>query len=386
MIEKYINFYKENLANSVIPFWLKNSPDWEFGGHFTCLEEDGSIYDTRKYIWLQGRCLWMFSRLYCDFEERTEFFDLAASTADFIDKYASDENGDYYFSVTREGKPFARQVDLYGKVFCMLGYLEYSKISGRSVYFDKSKALFNDIIDSVKKIRQAKDGVCSGVPAMSTLSDQMVLADMSMELYEVENKQEYLDIMQEVLSNILMHYVPDKNILLENISLDGTDITKWPEGRFCSPGHSVEVAWFILHLLKFIPDNSVNGLAHDIIEGTLEYGWDWEYGGLCNSIDIENKSDILIESYTKLWWPHAEAIYAVLCAYKEDDDPKWLYWLKKLHNYVADHFIDEDGGGWYGFCDRYGNLINSAKGSHSKGFFHVPRMLLYSSQLFDDNC
>ena len=60
----YAERYRRDLRESVIPFWLNHSLDREHGGYFTCLDRDGTVYDTKKYVWLQGRAVWMFSRLY----------------------------------------------------------------------------------------------------------------------------------------------------------------------------------------------------------------------------------------------------------------------------------------------------------------------------------
>ena len=49
--------YKNTLLNNVIPFWEKHSIDWEHGGYFTCLDREGKVYDTDKFIWLQNRQL-----------------------------------------------------------------------------------------------------------------------------------------------------------------------------------------------------------------------------------------------------------------------------------------------------------------------------------------
>ena len=49
---------------AVTKFWLKHSIDHECGGYFNCINEDGTIYDHTKYVWLQCRALWMFCRLY----------------------------------------------------------------------------------------------------------------------------------------------------------------------------------------------------------------------------------------------------------------------------------------------------------------------------------
>ncbi|MCQ4762349.1 AGE family epimerase/isomerase, partial [Alistipes onderdonkii] len=53
--QKLAGEYKSELLDSVLPFWLEHSQDKQYGGYFTCLECDGSVYDTDKFIWLQGR-------------------------------------------------------------------------------------------------------------------------------------------------------------------------------------------------------------------------------------------------------------------------------------------------------------------------------------------
>ncbi len=55
--------YKNELFKDVIPFWLNNSQDLEYGGYFTCLERDGKVFDTDKFICLQGREVWLFAML-----------------------------------------------------------------------------------------------------------------------------------------------------------------------------------------------------------------------------------------------------------------------------------------------------------------------------------
>ncbi|MHC4367413.1 MAG: AGE family epimerase/isomerase, partial [Planctomycetota bacterium] len=63
-IEGYADLYKTELFENVIPFWEERSIDAEHGGYFTCLDRDGTIYDTDKFIWLQARQIWTFSMLY----------------------------------------------------------------------------------------------------------------------------------------------------------------------------------------------------------------------------------------------------------------------------------------------------------------------------------
>ena len=78
------NQYKDELLNNVLPFWLENSQDHEYGGYFTCLDREGRVFDTDKFIWLQGREVWMFSMLYNKVEKRKEWLDCAVQGGEFL--------------------------------------------------------------------------------------------------------------------------------------------------------------------------------------------------------------------------------------------------------------------------------------------------------------
>ena len=56
--------YKNELFENVLPFWLHRSQDFEQGGYYTCLNRRGEVFDTDKFVWLQGREVWLFSMLY----------------------------------------------------------------------------------------------------------------------------------------------------------------------------------------------------------------------------------------------------------------------------------------------------------------------------------
>ena len=48
------NQYKDELLNNVLPFWLQNSQDKEFGGYFTCMDREGKVFDTDKFVGCKG--------------------------------------------------------------------------------------------------------------------------------------------------------------------------------------------------------------------------------------------------------------------------------------------------------------------------------------------
>lgn len=135
--------------------------------------------------------------------------------------------------------------------------------------------------------------------------------------------------------------------------------------------------------MQRFPDEIRQRQVLEVIEGSLEFGWDRDYGGLYYFMDVEGRPTLQLESSMKLWWPHTEALYAVLLAHSITGNEKWLTCLERLDGYAYQHFADTEYGEWFAYCDRQGNLKHSLKGNNYKGAFHVPRFLLLSVQLLE---
>lgn len=68
---------REALLGDVIPFWLRHGLDREHGGYLTALDRDGTVIDTDKPIWFQGRGAWTFATLFNTVERKPEWLDAA---------------------------------------------------------------------------------------------------------------------------------------------------------------------------------------------------------------------------------------------------------------------------------------------------------------------
>ncbi|HLA38918.1 MAG TPA: AGE family epimerase/isomerase, partial [Candidatus Glassbacteria bacterium] len=127
---KYLAIFRQELFESVIPFWLDHSIDTKHGGYFNCLDRDGSVYDTTKYLWLQGRMVWMFSYLYNHCEKNGRWLEAAARGVEFIRKYGKTPEGRVYFSLARDGRPVFIQRKPFAELFYSLALDEFSRASG----------------------------------------------------------------------------------------------------------------------------------------------------------------------------------------------------------------------------------------------------------------
>src|SRR5688572_15705913 len=130
----YAQFYFNQLSNNVIPFWLRHSKDDEHGGYFTCLDREGKVYDTDKFIWLQARQVWCFSMLYNQVEKKQAWLDFAIYGADFLQKYGLDPEGNWYFSLTRQGKPLIQPYNIFSDCFATMAFGQLYKATKKQEY------------------------------------------------------------------------------------------------------------------------------------------------------------------------------------------------------------------------------------------------------------
>ncbi|HPK71581.1 MAG TPA: hypothetical protein PLN93_06545, partial [Vicinamibacterales bacterium] len=54
-LDALVRVYRDGLLQDTVPFWLRHGADPEYGGIMTCLDRDGSLVDTDKGVWQQGR-------------------------------------------------------------------------------------------------------------------------------------------------------------------------------------------------------------------------------------------------------------------------------------------------------------------------------------------
>jgi N-acylglucosamine 2-epimerase len=383
MLAELSSLYRRELLENVVPFWMRHSPDPEFGGYFTCLDRDGSVFDTRKYVWLNGRQVWMLSRLYNDVERRAEWLSAAESGASFLRRHAFDPEGRCYFSLTREGLPAFFQRKPYSGLFVMLGFLEYAKASGDAEFMELARALFWKVREWTRDWSLLGRAPLEGAIAYSQLSDIYALCSMALELSAVEPDPRYDAVLADCLRDIQIHFVPGRGLLHECATLDPARRRESPEGRLICAGSIFEICWFLFRALDRLPDPALEARLLECVEGAMEFAWDKEHGGFRYFQDLDGRPTLQLESQMKLWWVHAEAIYCLVAAYARTREPKWLRHLARVHEWTWNRFRDPDYGEWFGYLDRQGKPALTLKGNNYKGCFHIPRALLFSVQAME---
>ena len=369
--------YEKELRENCLPFWLENSQDKEFGGYYSCLNRDGSVYDTDKFIWLQGREVWMFAMLYNNVEKNQEWLDCAIQGAEFLKKYGHDENWDFYFSLNREGRPLVQPYNIFSNTFACMGFAQLAKATGNEEYAQIARKIFTRILE---RRSNPKGQWCKAYPGTRPMKDfalPMIICNMAL---EVEDILEDKSVLEQTIDTCLhevfdVFYQPNLGCMLENVSsVDGTPVDCF-EGREINPGHDLEALWFMMNLGIRRGDKALIEKCVEIALKVIDLGWDKEYGGIFYFLDAKGAPQQKLEWDQKLWWVHIESAIAMLKGYQLTGNEKCLEWFMKLDEYLWNNFKDKEYPEWFGYLNRRGEMLLPLKGGKWKGCFHVPRGL-----------
>lgn len=383
-ILNYSEIYHQELVNNVLPFWLQHSKDEVNGGYFTCLDQQGKVYDTDKFMWLQGREVWCFSTMYRLVEKNPAWKEMALLGASFMKKFGRDAEGNWYFSLTADGKPLVQPYNIFSDCFATMAFAALNKIDPSPENRAIALNTFENIISRQHNWKGVYNKSFPGSRPLKNFTLPMILCNLSLELEDILGKEMVDSFIPKVIHEVMdVFYRPELGLIVENVNQDGS-LSDTFEGRLMNPGHAIEAMWFIMDLGKRMNDDALIEKAKNIMLKTIEHAWDNQHGGLFYFMDTENKPMQQLEWDQKLWWVHVESLVALAKGYSLTNDPACLQWFDTMHAYTWEKFRDPENGEWFGYLNRRGEVLSSAKGGKWKGCFHIPRALYQVSKTFSD--
>ena len=378
--------YRRELLENVLPFWLDHSQDKEYGGYFTCLNRDGSVYDTDKFVWLQGREVWMFAMLFNKLARKQEWLDCAVQGGEFLKRFGYAGDYDFYFSLTREGRPIVQPYNIFSNTFACMAFARLAEATGKDEYSHLAKETFRRILERRSNPKGQWSKAVPGTRPMKDFALPMIICNMALEVEHIIDDPELMEkTIDECLHEVMdVFYQPDLGVMVENVSaLDGSLVDSF-EGRRVNPGHDLEALWFIENLGIRRNDGDLVRKAVDISLRVIDYGWDKEYGGIFYFMDRKGYPTQELEWDQKLWWVHLEAAIAMLKGYQLTGNEQCLNWFLKLDEYMWKHFKDQEYPEWFGYLNRRGEVLLPLKGGKWKGCFHVPRGLYQIGTILEE--
>jgi len=365
-----------SLLHDSIPFCMKHAPDGKYGGYFQCLDFDGSVVSTDKFMWSQNRVVWIFSMLYNNLDKKPEWLEMAQLGIDFLKKYGRDENGDWFFALDRKGKPIVRAYNIFSDFFAVMAFAEYARASG-----DKECAEI--AAKTYRRIQLRKDNpkgqynkIITENRNLKNLAFPMINLNVATILANANHDGAYNKLITECVNEIMNQFLDRKHrVVRENIAVDDTSVDEIYEGRHVNPGHGIEAMWFVMQAARKNNDQATIREACEAVKWLLEFGWDEQYGGIFYFLDLYGKPHIELCWDMKLEWVHVEALVATLMGYYLTGDSELFDWFEKIHDYTWQHFPDREYGEWYKYLNRRGEVNNRCKSNKWQNFFHLPRAL-----------
>jgi len=373
--------YHDLLLDNVVPFWLKNGIDWEYGGVLSCINDDGTVASGDKFVWSQARSVWTFSALYNRVEKRPEFLKAAENSIRFLLAHGRDKKGKWVYHTDRQGNEIEGATSIYTDCFVTYGFSEYYRATRDENILSFARETFERVRDRVEQPDFHETAPYPLPTGWKNHGIPMILTEVANELALTTKDPRLEPLIDDYVRRIMDHFVrPDRKVLLEFLSADYCELPP-PAGTFVMPGHAIESMWFVLHVARRRGDRDLIRRASEVIRWHLELGWDPEYGGIYLSRDIEGNEAYLPHSDKKIWWPHVEALYATLLAHELTAEPWCLCWHEKVAEWTWSHFPNPDGGDWYQRLTREGKPTTEVIALPVKDPFHLPRGAMLIMQL-----
>ncbi len=377
--------YRDGLLSDTLPFWIDHCVDRQYGGFMMGLDRDGSVIDTDKGVWQQGRFTWLLGELYnhldADAEQRNQWLELALHGAKFLDQHCFDPaDGRMWFHVTRDGRPIRKRRYAFSESFAAIAYGELALATGDPQFAEKARRTFQNFLDHNRKPNEVAAKFTDTRPTRG-LGFPMITIATAQQLRQSIQLPSANDLIDQAIDVIReLHLKPELQCVMETVGVDGQIIDHF-DGRTLNPGHAIEGAWFIMWEGLQRGDDALIRTGCQMLDWMWARGWDPQYGGLLYFTDLYGHP---VQEYwhdMKFWWPQNETIIATLLAYQLTGDAKYAQWHQQAHGWAYDHFPDRQDGEWFGYLDRTGRVTSTLKGGLWKGPFHLPRMQLVCSQI-----
>jgi len=337
----------------------------------------------------------MFSKLYnvlgrqVTEEIRTQWLEMATLGANFLSKFGRDEEGNWYFSLTKDGRPISGAHSIFSDCFAAMAFAQYSKASNSAWALNLAKSTFANIEKRKSNPKGKYNKSVPGTRPLESLAVPMIDINLCTEMKEAIPDLD-LDVESRIDANLALilekFHNKEFGYFQENISTHGiVEDADTFEGRLINPGHTIECIWFIMDIAAKRGDRKLVELMAASLLKTIKFGWDDEFGGIFYFLDSKGKPPQQLEWDQKLWWVHLETLVALALALRETGRKEFADWFDKIHTFSWQHFSDKQfGGDWFGYLNRRGEVLLQLKGGKWKGFFHVPRAFWLCSEIFKD--
>lgn len=389
-IDKLQSEVEADLTDNLLPFWMNHAVD-PAGGFYGTIFVDGSHAQpaegrmgrlAEKGSILNARILWTFASAYriYGYESYREIADRAARY--YIDHFIDKKYGGVYWTVDAEGNMSNATKQSYPAAFGIYALSEYFRATGDQESLNAALAIYQTLEkhahDKAGKgyievfnrdySKAGGEGVDGDHGASKTMNTHIHIMEAYSNLYRVwpdaglkANIIELLDILNNRL------YSPQTKHLILFCKDDWT-----PLERVDSYGHDIETAWLLCEAAELVGDES-------LIRRTQQQAVEMTDVALAEGVEPSGVMNYEREAGGKLnnkrsWWPQCETVIGCINAWQITGQKRYFDAATRTWQYIKQHFIDPQYGGWHMLLTEDGKPTQEPKGSLWNCPYHNSRM------------
>lgn len=389
-IEDLRDDYRKRLFDRYLPFWDNGAFDDDIGGVMCNLNDDGTVAEDEKFIWFQGRSLWVYAYLYNNFGQDRRWLERAVKMRDFIVTYMNAGNGRWYERMNRDGS--VREgvsKSLYGWAFIAEGLQELYQARGDERDLAISRETLKAMRDEYESPMFGGVANLGGYPETMDFTGHraqgihMCFLNILRQMLQHTDDEELKALQREQVDIIMKRfYNPEFGLTNEYLHHDWSRIQGYDD--YMLVGHSIEVQWMLMLEAVRLKDSMLFESSKNLIRRYIEMGWDYVFDGLGAThfyvFDGENRTREKLYG-VKEGWAHTEVLIALMHVIEYSGEEWATLWYNRAHAYIMERF-DTPCGVWKQSINRYGGEVDQSLKIRSrwhptrKDNFHQPRALM----------
>jgi N-acylglucosamine 2-epimerase len=394
----------DQLFKVILPFWDRHGVDHEAGGVMSSLDYDGTLANTKKIFWFQGRAIWVYSFLYNHFGKDPHFLEVARKIKDFVYKHGLQPDGWWAEELTREGKvlrPFSGDTE--GMYYLAEGLDEYATASGDEQSHEAAlvllKKLFRHFDSPDFRYLGADFPYLWGIKRSVRPQGLWFLnLNIATQMLQRAHDPEIATIADRSLDAIMNHHY-NSEIGLQNEMLYGDFTRPKEEAQKSRFGHALEALWMVMDEANRRKDEALWNTCAERIHHHLNAGWDYIYGGLSQWVNVDHPTyQWPVETppgttlqfhfvgeyeYLKCLWCQNEAMVATLNVFERTGAEWAAEYFDMAYRIINEKFWQKEHGypaGYMLFADRHMTLQPHAGRQDN---YHPIRQLILNIMTLD---
>ena len=386
--------------------------DDEHGGFFCALDHTGKRLDESKFIWYQGRGLWVYSHLARCHGGGEAALTVATKAFEFIRDEWKDEGGQWAVqtgaggartSLLRPVEPLSVGTSGYGGAFLAEGCLEYHRATGEPAALAMALAGLEEFVALVDDENHESDTHLP-VPVVGShcLGHAMILISLTRQLLEAPAVLEkgsaaearVLQLSDRAVDEIDRRFFVPRFQLLGEVLDHSYTRQDDDNADFVYLGHGIETLWMLMAEALRREDAELYRRSAQRFRRHLEVAWDPIYGGVFRGLSVDSHA-YLIDGDCKVKWAQDEAQIGCAMILKnaaDEEERSWAeLWLKRTRQWTLDKFtaplrerslpyVMVGGDRQAKFREHYVNAGQPGAKSR-KEHYHHPRSLMLLAEI-----